>query len=239
MTTIGDVPRIPPKGGLARDRIAAELRNAIVHGRLQPGERLVEDRIMEWLEATRGATREAFRELEHEGLVISYPHRGAVVVGVTEDEVHSVLIPIRLVLEEFAFTMALEQATTADLAELAGHLWTMEQAAEAGDLDAIVQADVDFHEAVLHIAPQFHTIHIWRSIAPRIRAYFYRHFRERDLDSVVDRAPRAARGTAARRREAPARGAPPAHRRAPAACRASRRPHETSSAHQPAEGSPA
>jgi len=38
---------------------------------------------------------------------------------------------------------------------------------------------------VLHIAPQFHTIHIWRSIAPRIRAYFYRHFYERDLDSVV------------------------------------------------------
>ena len=46
VTMIGDVPRIPPRGGLARDRIAAELRNAIVHGRLQPGERLVEDRIM-------------------------------------------------------------------------------------------------------------------------------------------------------------------------------------------------
>jgi DNA-binding GntR family transcriptional regulator len=44
---------------------------------------------------------------------------------------------------------------------------------------------VEFHEAVLNIAPQFHTIHIWRSIAPRIRAYFYRHSRERDLDSVV------------------------------------------------------
>ena len=219
MTTVGDVPRIPPRGGLARDRIAAELRNAIVHGRLQPGERLVEDRIMEWLEATRGATREAFRELEHEGLVISYPHRGAVVVGVTEDEVHSVLIPIRLVLEEFAFTMALRQATTADLAELAGHLWTMEQAAAAGDLDATVQADVDFHEAVLHIAPQFHTIHIWRSIAPRIRAYFYRHFRERDLDSVVTEHRELLEALQHGDEKLLARGAPPAHRRAPAAAR--------------------
>jgi len=184
-TTLGDVPPIPPKGGLARDPIASELRNAIVDGRLQPGERLVEDRVMAWLEATRGATRDAFRQLEHEGLVISYPHRGVVVVGVTEDEVHSVLIPVRLVLEEFAFRMALEEATTADLAGLASHLWVMEQAAAAGDIDAIVQADVDFHEAVLHIAPQFHTIQIWRTIAPRIRAYFYRHFRARDLDSVV------------------------------------------------------
>jgi DNA-binding GntR family transcriptional regulator len=180
-----EVPQIPPKGVLARDRIAVELRNAIIHGRLQPGERLVEDRIMAWLEATRGATREAFRQLEHEGLVISYPHRGAVVVGVTEDEVHGVLIPIRLVLEQFGFRMALEVGTTADLAELASYVWMMEQAAAAGDIDGIVQADVEFHEAVLHIAPQFHTIHIWRSIAPRIRAYFYRHFRERDLDSVV------------------------------------------------------
>ena len=179
------VPRIPPRGGLARDRIADELRNAIVHGRLQPGERLVEDRIMARLEATRSATREAFRELEHEGLVISYPHRGAVVVGVTEEEVHGVLIPIRLVLEEFAFKTALEVGTTADLAELASKVWVMEQAAAAGDIDGIVQADVAFHEAVLHIAPQFHTIHIWRSIAPRIRAYFYRHSWWREPDSVV------------------------------------------------------
>jgi DNA-binding GntR family transcriptional regulator len=183
---IGELPQVPPKGGLARDRIAAELRNSIIHGRLQPGERLVEDRIMAWLEATRGATREAFRQLEHEGLVISYPHRGAVVVGVTEDEVHGVLIPIRLVLEQFGFRMALEVGTTADHAELASYIWMMEQAAAAGDIDGIVQADVDFHEAVLHIAPQFHTIHIWQSIAPRIRAYFYRHSRERDLDSVVE-----------------------------------------------------
>jgi DNA-binding GntR family transcriptional regulator len=165
----GETPLIPPQGVLARDRIAVELRNAIIHGRLQPGERLVEDRIMAWLEATRGATRDAFRQLEHEGLVISYPHRGAVVVGVTEDEVHGVLIPIRLVLEQFGFRTALEVGTTADLAELASYIWVMEQAAAA----------------VLHIAPQFHTIHIWRSIAPRIRAYFYRHSRERDLDSVV------------------------------------------------------
>ncbi len=182
----GEAPLIPPQGVLARDRIAVELRNAIIHGRLQPGERLVEDRIMAWLEATRGATREAFRQLEHEGLVISYPHRGAVVVGVTEDEVHGVLIPIRLVLEQFGFRTALEVGTTADLAELASYIWMMEQAAAAGDIDGIVQADVEFHEAVLHIAPQFHTIHIWRSIAPRIRAYFYRHSRERDLDSVVE-----------------------------------------------------
>ena len=152
--------------------------------------------------------------------MISYPHRGAVVVGVTEDEVHSVLIPIRLVLEEFAFTMALEQATTADLAELASYLWMMEQAAAAGDIDAIVQADVEFHEAVLHIAPQFHTIHIWRSIAPRIRAYFYRHFRERDLDSVVAEHRELLDALQQRRRAAPARGAPAAHRRAPAAARA-------------------
>ena len=143
---------------------------------------------MESLQATRGATREAFRQLEHEGLVIfKNPHRGVVVVGVTEDEVHSVLIPIRLVLEEAAFTMALEHATTADLAELASYLWLMEQAAAAGDIDAIVQADVEFHEAVLHIAPQFHTIHIWRSIDPDPRLL---------LPPLLRARPRLGRGRA-------------------------------------------
>ena len=47
--------------------------------------------------------REALRQLEHEGLVVSYPYRGAVVLGVSDEEVQQVLIPIRLTLERFCF----------------------------------------------------------------------------------------------------------------------------------------
>ena len=54
---------------IRRDEVADALREAILDGRLAPGDRLVEDRVMEWLGATRSGARKAFRRLEHEGLV--------------------------------------------------------------------------------------------------------------------------------------------------------------------------
>ena len=89
------------------------------------GDRLIEERIAEELQTSRGPVREALRQLEHEGLVISYPYRGAVVQGVSEEEIQEVLIPIRLTLERFSFTKALEQMDDGDFAELAKEVWTM------------------------------------------------------------------------------------------------------------------
>ena len=76
--------------------------------------------------------REALQQLEHEGLVVSYPYRGAVVLGVSEEEIQEVLIPIRLTLERFSFTKALEQMDDADYAELAKEVWTMAEGARDG-----------------------------------------------------------------------------------------------------------
>jgi DNA-binding GntR family transcriptional regulator len=173
------------ESAIRRDEVADALREAILEGHLEPGDRLVEDRVMGWLGATRSGARKAFRRLEHEGLLISYPYRGVEVLGVSPEEVHGVLIPIRLMLERFAFSKALEVMTLGDLEAIAGHLDVMAAAAAAGDVDAVVDADIAFHEAVLQIVPQFHTVQIWHSIVPRIRVYFRRESLARDLDSVV------------------------------------------------------
>jgi DNA-binding GntR family transcriptional regulator len=172
--------------GPRRQRVLEALRAAIVSGRLEPGERLIEERISQELETSRGPVREALRQLEHEGLVQSFPYRGAVVLGVSEEEVHEVLIPIRLTLERFSFAKALERMTDADFADLGKLVWVMEQAARAGDLHKVVEADLSFHEVVIGYAGQPHAVQIWRSIAPRIRAYFLRYGKFRDLEAIVD-----------------------------------------------------
>ena len=174
------------ESAIRRDEVADALREAILDGRLEPGDRLVEDRVMDWLGATRSGARKAFRQLEHEGLLISYPYRGVEVLGVSPEEVHGVLIPIRLMLERFAFSKALETMTPTRLEAIAEQLDVMAAAAAAGDVDAVVDADIAFHEAVLQVVPQFHTVQIWHGIAPRIRVYFRRESLARDLDSVVE-----------------------------------------------------
>jgi DNA-binding GntR family transcriptional regulator len=166
-------------------RVLEALRQAIIVGRYADGERLIEDRIAQELQTSRGPVREALLQLEHEGLVVSYPYRGAVVLGVSDEEVREVLIPIRLTLERFSFAKAIERMDDGDFAELAKHVWLMGEAAKAGDLLASVDADVDFHAFVLSCSAQPHAAQVWRSISPRIRAYFFRYGRTSDLARIA------------------------------------------------------
>jgi DNA-binding GntR family transcriptional regulator len=161
------------------------LREEIMLGKLGDGERLIEDQIARRLDTSRGPVREALRELEHEGLVVSYPYRGAVVLGVSDEEVQHVLIPIRLTLERFSFLKALERMSDADFAELAKEVWLMGEAAKTGDLMASVEADIRFHEFVLAHSGQQHSAQLWGAIAPRIRAYFFRYGRRADLARIA------------------------------------------------------
>ena len=161
------------------------LRDAIVSGELQPGARLLEEEISQQLAISRGPVREALRQLEQEGLVASFPYRGCEVLGVSEEEVHQVLIPIRLTLERYSFPRAMGQMTEADLEAVENALHEMERGADAGDLKKVVETDIRFHEMVLERSGQPHTLQIWLTIEPRIRAYFHRHGRYQELREIV------------------------------------------------------
>jgi DNA-binding GntR family transcriptional regulator len=161
------------------------LREAITLGELADGDRLIEDRIARQLNTSRGPVREALRQLEHEGLVVSYPYRGAVVLGVSDDEVQHVLIPIRLTLERFSFLKAIERMDEGEFAELAKEVWQMGEAARTNDLLRSVEADIRFHQFVLSRSGQPHTLQLWGTIAPRIRAYFFRYGARADLARIA------------------------------------------------------
>lgn len=156
-----------------RHRVAAALRGEIVARRLRPGDRLVESDLSERMGVSRGPIREALRQLEHEGLVISSPYRGTEVLGVSQEEVEQVLIPIRLILERFAFPHALRRMDEEDFERLEGLIRDISEAAERGDLDQIVGTDIGFHEFVISRSEQPHCSQIWRAIISRVRAYFY------------------------------------------------------------------
>src|SRR5262245_65562586 len=112
------VERIPPaaldggaagKGRPRGQQVVEILRSAIIMGSYEPGERLIEATLSTELGTSRGPVREALRQLENEGLVMSFPYRGAVVLGVSDDEVKEVLIPIRIPLEGCSMLWALER----------------------------------------------------------------------------------------------------------------------------------
>ncbi len=172
MSDLHSLPPIPVAS--RREAVADRLRDAITSGQLQPGQKLTEIALSQQLGTSRAPVREALRQLEQEGLVVSYPYRGTEVLGVSQEEIENVLVPVRISLEQYAFRKAVPLLTEERLAQLETIIADMEKAAAAGDATALADQDVRFHEAVVTYSAQPHCLQIWRSIQPRVRAYFRR-----------------------------------------------------------------
>ncbi|MEJ7742358.1 MAG: GntR family transcriptional regulator [Nocardioidaceae bacterium] len=171
MTEIG-LRRVPSQS--RRDHVVEILREAITSGQLKPGERLIEVDLGRELGTSRAPVREALRQLEQEGLVASYPYRGSEVLGVSQDEVEQVLVPIRITLERFAFSRALDRLDEGDIENLQALVDEMEVAARAGETERLADADIAFHELIIVCSEQRHCLQLWKTIQPRVRAYFRR-----------------------------------------------------------------
>jgi DNA-binding GntR family transcriptional regulator len=77
---IGSVPLAPVvRATTTADLVVASIREAILAGRLQPGETLVERRLAEQLGVSKTPVREALIALSAAGLVTGSPNRGCVV----------------------------------------------------------------------------------------------------------------------------------------------------------------
>ena len=97
-----------------RDVVFENLREAIVEGRLKPGQRLMEVQLAEQLGVSRTPVREAIRKLELEGLVVMLPRKGAYVANMSLKDLIDVL-EIRASLEGLAASLAAERITDEDI----------------------------------------------------------------------------------------------------------------------------
>jgi DNA-binding GntR family transcriptional regulator len=144
------------------------LRSDIVTGRIAPGARLLEAPLAADLQISRGPIREAFRQLEQEGLVTFQPHRGATVVGVPEAEVETIYA-IRAELEAKAFARACRELTDADVRELEAILAEMVAASKSGDVEAVMELDFQFHGAVIERSGFRFLRRLWTSMYGLVR----------------------------------------------------------------------
>ena len=124
-----------------RAQAANELRNRILTGRLQPGDRLDLDQLTAEFGISRTPLREALLELSYEGLVEITPRSGMAVVGITpQDAVDNFAVLAALVGK--AAEMATARITPAELAELTDLAGANEGA------DDVVAANRHFHRAL-------------------------------------------------------------------------------------------
>jgi DNA-binding GntR family transcriptional regulator len=139
--------------------VLAELRSAIVSGRIGPREPLRESALARTLGTGRSAIREAIRQLVQEGLVEYRLNRGAFVRLLSVRDSEDVYLA-REAIEVAAVRRALERDEPLDVAALRAALERIIAAADATPSDQpagpeLIQADLDFHrEIVRHAASQ-------------------------------------------------------------------------------------
>jgi len=104
-----------PRSMAARDWVFQVIRTAIVRGELPGDMPLRQDEISTALSVSHIPVREAFRQLEAQGLVRIYPNRGAVVTKLSCKELSDVM-DTRILLEVGALRLALPHITEEDLA---------------------------------------------------------------------------------------------------------------------------
>ncbi|HXF82574.1 MAG TPA: GntR family transcriptional regulator, partial [bacterium] len=131
----------------ARELVFRKLREAILIGRFQPGQRLRERELVSRLGVSRTPIREALRKLELEGLITTVPYKGPTVTRPTLDGARQ-LYETRAALEGQATALFTARATEAAVERLRAQIAEAERALARRQPAAVLSANNAFHDEI-------------------------------------------------------------------------------------------
>jgi len=161
--------------GLAQRRtlsgeVTRAIRQAVLTGVYQPGDHLTEAEIAREMGVSHGPVREALRELEAENLIIIEPHRGAFVRAFTAQDVREIY-SLRSLLETAMVHLAQARVQPSDLDDLETLIERMRVAAAAGDVEAEIELDLEFHRRLCELSGHGRMYEAWLRLASPIRLF--------------------------------------------------------------------
>ncbi|WP_171180787.1 GntR family transcriptional regulator [Ruegeria sp. HKCCD8929] len=142
MTEILQIKRPDSLSKTAEDHI----RKGIINGTFRLGEALPEVKLSNAMGISKTPIREALSALNLQGLVQIFPHRGAFVFSLSQEDVVQ-LCQYRLILESAAMEQAIDKNSYALLDELADTVSKMSEAREADEFEQYLELDAEFHHA--------------------------------------------------------------------------------------------
>lgn len=153
-----------------REEVYESLRKSILHGKLKPGQHLIEEQLADHVGISRTPVREAFHKLERDELVTRLPKGGYAVRRFTREDVEEIF-GIRSALESYAVYLATVHMAPDKLSILEKKLEESEGAIEKGDTDKAVQLNTEFHDLLYKSCKSKKLIDMINTF----RDYFYRY----------------------------------------------------------------
>lgn len=142
--------RMDREAGPARwHRTASEyafevIKHWILSGKLMPEERIDQDKLAADLGISKMPVRSALARLAAEGLVNIYPHRGAAVTALSEENLNEVYL-LRCQIESLVLKIAVPLATQEDIRDLHAMVDEQEELTRRPDVDAVLDSNRHFH----------------------------------------------------------------------------------------------
>ena len=124
-----------------------ELQKDILSGSIPDGSKLTENAVCKEYNVSRTPVREAFRQLEVDGLIRSVPNRGAFVTGLTKRDI-SDLFDLRILFEVQAVEWAIKRMSSEDIDRLAESLEFMEFYTLKEDVEKVLSFNSQFHNII-------------------------------------------------------------------------------------------
>lgn len=129
------------------DEIADIVRERILKGEYEIGEKIKENQIASELRVSRTPIREAFKLLENEGLIDYIPNRGCFAKGFTKQDVEDIYA-VREALEEMAVRWAVARISENEIDEMEEQCDLMEFYTRKKDKKKVMEMNTSFHEVI-------------------------------------------------------------------------------------------
>ena len=181
-----DTKARPLERRVFREEIREQLIEDILNGKLAPGARIVETRIAQQFGVSQGPVREALRDLELFGFVVSSPFRGTQVRKISTEELLEIY-PIRAALEGVAARSAAVRIDQTTLEQLEVLIAVMREAAGRDDHRAEADADHDFHHAIVKASGNRMLEHVWQTMRLSITTCLTHSITHRSLHEIAER----------------------------------------------------
>lgn len=158
------------------DEIADVVRERILKGEYEIGEKIKENQIATELRVSRTPIREAFKLLENEGLIDYIPNRGCFAKGFTQQDVDDIYA-VREALEELAVRWSVGRISADEVTALEEQCDLMEFYTKKKDSKKVFELNNSFHDVIYASARSRFLAQVLRSYKEYIdktrKSFFY------------------------------------------------------------------
>ena len=167
-----------------RDVVFNTLRQAILKGELEPGERLMEIQLADRLGVSRTPIREAIRKLELEGLVLMIPRKGAEVAKISEKSLRDVL-EVRRSMEELAIELACQRISDTDMEDMDAAQAAFRDAIAKGDAMEIAETDEAYHDVIYNCTRNTRLVQILNNLREQMYRFRLEYIKDEDKRQIL------------------------------------------------------